>query len=46
MSPRKRKKRKTGRPFEDVSLKKLVRSVTQDIQRELKAGFSDKSKPD
>jgi hypothetical protein len=43
-APRKKKKRKTGRPLEGVPLRKLVRSVKDDIRKELKLGFSDKSK--
>jgi hypothetical protein len=45
-TPRKKKKRKTGRPLENVPLGKLVRSVKDDIRKELKLGFSDKSKRD
>jgi len=45
-APRKKKKRKTGRPLEDAPLPSLVRSVKRDIQKELKVGFSDKAKRD
>jgi hypothetical protein len=43
-APRKKKKRKTGRPLEGVPLRRLVNSVKQDLEKELKIGFSDKSK--
>jgi len=41
-APRKGKKRRTGRPLEDVPLRTLVQSV----KKELKVSFSDKSKSD
>jgi hypothetical protein len=44
-APRKKKKRKTSRPLEAVPLGTLVRSVKRDIEKEIKIGFSDKSKP-
>jgi hypothetical protein len=42
-APRKKKKRKSERPLEHIPLAKLIRSVKQDIRKELK---SHKSKRD
>jgi hypothetical protein len=40
-APRKKKKRKTGRPLEDVPLHMLVR----DVEKDLKISLSDSDKP-
>jgi hypothetical protein len=47
---RKPRKKRTGRPLEDVSLKKLVQSVRRDIERKLEEigpseGLLDERKP-
>jgi hypothetical protein len=38
--PRKKKKRKTGRPLEDVPLRKLLNNVRRDIEQKMKLSFS------
>jgi hypothetical protein len=40
-TPRKKKKRKTGRPLEDVPLRKLVKSVKGELEERVKMAFSD-----
>jgi hypothetical protein len=47
--PRKKKKRKTGRPLEDVSLRALVKRVRGELHERIKMSFSgssDKPKQD
>jgi len=38
--PRKKQKRKTRRPLEDVPLKKLLRNVQRDLDEKIKMSFS------
>jgi hypothetical protein len=41
--PRKKKKRKTGRPLEDVPLRTLVKRVKGELQERIKISFSSSS---
>jgi hypothetical protein len=41
--PRKKKKRKTGRPLEDVPLPTLVKRVKGELQERIKMSFSGES---
>jgi len=41
--PRKKKKRKTGRPLEDVPLRTLVKRVKGELQERIKMSFSGES---
>jgi len=40
-SPRKTKKRKTGRPLENVPLRKLVSDVKREMDEKLRLALSD-----
>jgi hypothetical protein len=40
-TPRKKKKRKTGRPLEDVPLRKLVKTVKEDLEERVRMAFAD-----
>jgi hypothetical protein len=40
-SPRKKKKRKTGRPLERVPLRTLVKRVKEELHERIKMGFAD-----
>jgi hypothetical protein len=44
MTKPRKKKRKTGRPLENVPLRKLVSSVRRDIDEKVKMAFSDKTR--
>jgi hypothetical protein len=39
-TPRKKKSRKTGRPLEDVPLRKLVKHVKSDLNEKLRLSFA------
>jgi hypothetical protein len=39
--PRKKKKRKTGRPLESVPMRKLVKRVKDELHERIKMSFSD-----
>jgi len=41
--PRKKKKRKTGRPLEDVPLRTLVKRVKGELRERIKLSFSDRT---
>jgi hypothetical protein len=41
--PRKKKKRKTGRPLEHVPLRTLVKRVKEELDAKLKVSFADES---
>jgi hypothetical protein len=41
MAEPRKKKRKTGRPLEDVPLRTLVKLVRKKLDEEVKASFSD-----
>jgi hypothetical protein len=45
-APRKTKKRKTGRPLENVPLRRLVRSVKQDLEEKMKDAVPDRKSND
>jgi hypothetical protein len=43
-APRKEKKRKTGRPLEDVPMRTLVKRVKADLRSRIRAATPDKPK--
>jgi hypothetical protein len=45
-APRRAKKRKTGRPLEDVPMRSLVRHVKRELRDQMRASASRKLKPD
>lgn len=45
-APRKSKKRKTGRPLEDVPMRTLVSRVKKELHQRLRASMPDKTKKD
>ncbi|MGC2698499.1 MAG: hypothetical protein WA738_22145 [Candidatus Angelobacter sp.] len=46
-SPRKKKRKtKTGRPLEDIPLRKLVKGVKEELSERIRMSFFDKPKRD